>query len=137
MLSSLKRKLITIFSASAVLLSILTLGVTTPASATPSYVSGATYNLSPTYRMGSGLVSSGGYLWTMAIRAGDDEVMLLQINKDTMALVSAVDAGNDGNGGGSAMTYYRLASDDAELYNWFARRRKGVRRRNRCVRAFN
>ncbi len=116
MLSSLKRKLITIFSASAVLLSILTLGVTTPASATPSYVSGATYNLSPTYRMGSGLVSSGGYLWTMAIRAGDDEVMLLQINKDTMALVSAVDAGNDGNGGGSAMTYYRLASDSVHVW---------------------
>ena len=116
MLSSLKRKLITIFSASAVLLSILTLGVTTPASATPSYVSGSTYNLSPTYRMGSGLVSSGGYLWTMAIRAGDDEVMLLQINKDTMALVSAVDAGNDGNGGGSAMTYYRLASDSVHVW---------------------
>ena len=114
MLSSLKRKLTTIASASAVMLSLLTFGVSTPASATPSYVSGSAYNLSPTYRIGTGLVSSGGYLWTMAIRSGDDEVMLLQINKDTMALVAAIDAGSGDSG--MAMSYYRLASDSVHVW---------------------
>lgn len=116
MFTSLKRQLTTLVSATAVILSMLTLGASTPASATPSYVSGSAYSLAPTYRLGYGLVSSGGYLWTMAIRAGDDETMLLQINKDTMALVNAVDVGNDGQGGGTSITYYKLASDSVHVW---------------------